>query len=168
MAIDVRSMTPDDFPWVIALNQQHVPAVSDAGGERFAYLFERSAIALTAWADGSPAGFSLTMMHGLDYDSSNYQWFSENYDQFIYLDRVVVDESFHRHGVGRALYSETERLGLLEVPDAEVFGLEVNIEPRNDVSLSFHERLGFGELVQRPTPYGIVVAMMAKSLTPPV
>ncbi|MEK9884882.1 MAG: GNAT family N-acetyltransferase [Acidimicrobiaceae bacterium] len=166
MAIDVRSMTLDDFPWVIALNQQHVPAVSDAEGDRFTYLFERSAIALTAWVDDAPAGFSLTMTHGLDYDSSNYQWFSENYDQFIYLDRVVVDESFHRLGVGRALYAETERLGLLEVPDAEVFGLEVNVEPRNDVSLSFHERLGFDELVQRPTPYGIVVAMMGKSLTP--
>ncbi len=162
----VRAMTPDDFSWVIALNQLHVPAVSDAEADRFSYLFERSAIALTAWVDGSPAGFSLTMTHGLDYDSSNYNWFSESYEHFIYLDRVVVDESFHRHGVGRALYAETERLGLLEVPDAEVFVLEFNVEPRNDVSLAFHERLGFTELLQRPTPYGIVVAMMGKSLTP--
>jgi predicted GNAT superfamily acetyltransferase len=168
MATQVREMIPNDFSWVIALNQLHVPAVSDAEGERFAYLYERSAIALTAWVDDAPAGFSLTMTHGLDYDSSNYQWFSDNYDHFIYLDRVVVDESFHRHGVGRALYAETERLGLLEVPDAEVFGLEVNVEPRNDVSLAFHERLGFAELLQRPTPYGIVVAMMGKPLTPQV
>ena len=135
-------------------------------GSNLSPRLARSAIALTAWVDDAPAGFSLTMTHGLDYDSSNYQWFSENYDQFIYLDRVVVDESFHRLGVGRALYAETERLGFLEVPAAEVFGLEVNVEPRNDVSLSFHERLGFDELVQRPTPYGIVVAMMGKSLTP--
>lgn len=166
MAIDVRSMTPDDFPWVIALNQQHVPAVSDAEGERFTYLFERSAIALTAWVDEVPAGFSLTMTHGLEYDSTNYQWFSDNYGNFIYLDRVVVNESFHRHGIGRALYSETERRGVKHVPGAEIFGLEVNVEPRNDVSLAFHQRLGFYELVQRPTPYGIVVAMMGKPLTP--
>jgi predicted GNAT superfamily acetyltransferase len=166
MATLVQAMTPDDFSWVIALNQQHVPAVSAAEGDRFTYLFERSAIALTAWVDGEPAGFSLTMTHGLDYDSSNYKWFSDNYEQFIYLDRVVVDESFQRHGVGRCLYAETERLGLLEVPEADVFGLEVNVEPRNDVSLAFHEQLGFAELVQRPTPYGIVVAMMGKSLTP--
>ncbi|HBU74925.1 MAG: GNAT family N-acetyltransferase [Acidimicrobiaceae bacterium] len=166
MAIDIRSMTPDDFPWVIALNQQHVPAVSDAEGERFSYLFERSAIALTAWVDEVRAGFSLTMTHGLKYDSTNYQWFSDNYGNFIYLDRVVVDESFHRHGIGRALYLETERRGVKHVPDAEIFGLEVNVEPRNDVSLAFHQRLGFYELVQRPTPYGIVVAMMGKPLTP--
>jgi len=166
MTTAVRQMTTDDFSWVIALNQRHVPAVSDAEGDRFTYLFERSAIALTAWIDDHPAGFSLTMTQGLDYDSSNYQWFAEQYENFIYLDRVVVDESFHRSGVGRALYAETERQGLIEVPRAEVFGLEVNVEPRNDVSLAFHEQLGFRELVQRPTPYGIVVAMMGKSITP--
>ena len=49
---------------------------------------------------------------------------------------------------------------------ARWFLLEVNLRPRNDGSLRFHQRLGFVEVGQQETPYGARVSMLAKDLAP--
>ena len=41
---------------------------------------------------------------------------------------------------------------------------EVNVRPRNEVSLAFHERMGFTGLDERETEYGLRVLMMEKPL----
>jgi predicted GNAT superfamily acetyltransferase len=45
-----------------------------------------------------------------------------------------------------------------------VFTLEVNLEPRNDGSLRFHDRLGFVEVGQQVSGSGKLVSLMAKTL----
>jgi predicted GNAT superfamily acetyltransferase len=40
----------------------------------------------------------------------------------------------------------------------------VNLRPRNDGSLRFHARLGFKEVGQQETSYGVLVSMLAKDL----
>ena len=58
-------------------------------------------------------------------------------------------------------YDEVERRA-----DAAWFTLEVNLRPRNDGSLAFHDRLGFVEVGQQETDYGTLVSLMAKPLSP--
>ena len=166
MTVEVRHIATEDIDWARELNHANIPAVSDAGVERFAHLIDISVAPLIALVDGERAGFSLTMLAGADYDSVNYGWFRSRYDHFVYLDRVVVDEPYWGRGVGRALYEETERIGSLADPEAQVFALEVNVEPRNDRSLAFHDMLGFREVGRQRTPYGAVVAMMTRPITP--
>ena len=48
--------------------------------------------------------------------------------------------------------------------DAKRLTLEVNVMPRNDVSLAFHQRMGFTSLDERDTDYGTRVVMMEKML----
>lgn len=162
--VSIRSMSASDLGWAHVLNEANVPAVGTETSDEFAHLLDVASVALVAECEGAPAGFCIVMSAGADYGSVNYLWFSARFDEFLYLDRVAIDERHRRRGVGRALYAEVERLGLVARPDATEFCLEVNIEPRNDASLDFHAALGFREVGQQSTPYGTRVSLMSRSL----
>jgi predicted GNAT superfamily acetyltransferase len=155
---------------LMSLNNAAVPAVSEVDQTRLRHLIAQSPIALitTSTADGSPeeiTGFCLVMGPEADYDSVNFAWFVQRYERFIYLDRVVVDPAHHGQGLGRALYEEVITRARSIMPEAEQFCLEVNLRPRNEQSLAFHDALEFTEVGQQETPYGILVSMMIRPLT---
>ncbi|MGA1522183.1 MAG: GNAT family N-acetyltransferase [Ilumatobacteraceae bacterium] len=162
--VTIRPMTSADLGWAHVLNEANVPAVGTETAEEFAHLLDVASVALVAMCEGAPAGFCIVMSAGADYDSVNYLWFAARHDEFLYLDRVAIDERHRRRGIGRALYAEVEAQGLIARPAASVFCLEVNIEPRNDASLDFHHALGFREAGQQSTPYGTRVSLMTRPL----
>jgi predicted GNAT superfamily acetyltransferase len=82
----------------------------------------------------------LCLAAGLEYWSDNYKWFAARYDDFLYLDRVVVAERARRLGVGRALYADLHRTANGRWPRVT---LEVNVRPANPNSVVFHEALGY-------------------------
>ena len=135
-------MTPDDVPAILALNERNVVKLAPMDEPR---LWQ-----LRGWAerfdvvdvDGTFAGFVVVFPSGSPYDSENYRWFSERYPAFAYLDRIVLHEDFRRRGLGTLVYDVVEA-------DAQRHGrlaLEVNLVPRNDVSLAFHARRGYTEV----------------------
>jgi hypothetical protein len=162
--MSIRAYRPDDLEVVHTINEAEVPAVGSVRPDELAHIAAESSISLVAEVDGQVAGFCLVLPPGADYGSSNYAWFAERYDDFVYLDRVAISPAFQRRGVGRALYAEVERLVPDRRPSARHFLLEVNLRPRNDRSLAFHAGLGFVEVAQRDTDYGVTVAMLAKPL----
>jgi uncharacterized protein len=161
----IRDYRTDDLEAVHAINEAEVPAVGSVTPAQLAHIAAESAIALVAEVDGVVAGFCLVLAPGADYGSTNYAWFAERYDEFIYLDRVAISPTFQRRGLGRALYAEVERVVPERCPAARDFLLEVNLKPRNDQSLAFHAGLGFVEVGQRDTDYGVTVSMLAKPLS---
>lgn len=160
----LRDYRPDDLEAIHRINQGQVPAVGTETLEDLGDIADESLIALVAEVDDQIAGFSLVLAPGADYDSINYLWFSERYDDFVYLDRVAFPAAFQGRGLGRAMYAEVERLTDLRRPTATHFTLEVNLRPRNDQSLAFHARLGFEEVGQLETDYGTLVSLMAKPI----
>jgi predicted GNAT superfamily acetyltransferase len=122
-------------------------------------IFEWSYLALGIDVDQTLVGYCLMMKPGLPYGSTNYQWFCDKCDDFIYLDRVAFTESHQGKGYGSLLYNEVESRST-----APLFTLEVNLKPRNDGSLRFHERLGFVEVGQHVSGSGKLVSLMAKTL----
>jgi predicted GNAT superfamily acetyltransferase len=160
--VPVRLLRPDDLPRLVAINAAEVPAVGPIGVDGLEHLVRESVVALVVTAhegDDEPAGFCVVLGPSADYGSVNYRWFRDRYDDFVYLDRVAIEPAAQGRGLGRALYDEVERR-----VDAEWFTLEVNLRPRNDASLAFHDRLGFVEVGQQETPYGSLVSLMAKRL----
>ena len=155
----IRPLTGDDLPEALAINEANVPAVGSVDADQLAHLFDEASVALAAEDGGRLIGFCIVLAPGADYGSVNYGWFSERYDDFAYLDRVAVAESYRNRGIGAELYAEVERL-----VDAAWFTLEVNVRPRNEGSLRFHERMGFTEVGQQETPYGARVTLLAKPL----
>jgi predicted GNAT superfamily acetyltransferase len=165
----IRDLTPADLDAAWAINQANTPAVGDVSRDKLAWIVEMASMSLVAEVEApsdDPAastvvGFCIVLPPGTEYTSVNYRWFCERYDSFVYLDRVAVDEAARGAGIGAALYAEVERRA---AGTAELFTLEVNLRPRNDGSLRFHDRLGFIEVGQQETDYGILVSMLAKPL----
>lgn len=160
----LRPYRTEDLPHVHAINQAEVPAVGDETLDALGHIADQSVIAVVAEDAGTIAGFCLVLRPGADYDSGNFLWFSERYEEFVYLDRIAIAPEFQRRGLGRAMYAEVERLAAERCPTATHFTLEVNLRPRNDTSLAFHAALGFVEVGRRETEYDALVSLMAKPL----
>jgi predicted GNAT superfamily acetyltransferase len=152
----LRDLARADLAAALALNNESVPALNPLDQPELARLVALTMVSLVAGVDGAFAGFCMVMPPGVDYASLNYAWFSAHagelgYDAFAYLDRIAVSPSARRLGVGRAFYDRLVEVLSGRVP---VLFCEVNLRPRNDASLAFHEAVGFREVGQQDTDGG--------------
>lgn len=141
----IRNMEREDIPFVLKTNDENVEVLSPMDKERLEKFVESAELFLVAEVNGEQAAFMIVLREGLEfYDSENYRWFSKNYDQFLYIDRVVIDEHYRGMGIGRKLYQEVFHHALLtEIPFVTA---EIDIIPYNEASLKFHKAMGFREV----------------------
>jgi uncharacterized protein len=91
-------------------------------------------------------GYLITFDQDAAYDSVNFTWFKDRYARFVYIDRVVVAAHARGQGLARQFY-ET----LFDAARRAGHGMiacEINLEPPNPGSFSFHAALGFAEVGQ--------------------
>ena len=86
-------------------------------------------------------GFLMAMDQNTDYDSINFLWFKEKFNKFYYIDRVIVDESMRGKGIASLLYRE-----LIDIKRDIPLVAEVSINPSNEGSVIFHDKIGFREV----------------------
>ncbi len=158
----LRPLADADLPAVLAANNAEVPAVGELDLPRLHALATLAESALAVEVGGALSGFVVALPPGVAYTSANYRWVSSRYDDFVYVDRVVVLPHAVGAGLGRRLYD-----AVVERTSAAVLVAEVNTRPRNDVSLAFHAAYGFAE-VGHAEPYGdgTEVVYLAKELGP--
>ena len=89
----------------------------------------------------------------------HYLWFGARHRSFYYLDRIVLHREYRRQGLGTYVYDEVEAVA---APYGRL-ALEVNLVPRNDVSLAFHAGRGYVE-VGRLGDDEHLVSLMEKTL----
>jgi predicted GNAT superfamily acetyltransferase len=163
MSIQLRDAVPADYPAVQALNDAAVPAVTPATVEHIARIAAVTAYFRVAVENGEIAGFLTAMTPDSAYWSPNFRWFADRYDSFVYVDRIVVDPSRWRGGIGGRFYADIEAFAR---PLASRVTCEVNTRPRNDVSLNFHARCGFREVGTLASDNGNQeVVLLEKTLT---
>lgn len=160
----LASVSLADIDAVLALNQSALPAVSEVEAAFFEGMIPASVQFLAAHLDDAGdglAGFLLLLGPGTDYASLNYQWFSQRYDDFLYVDRIVVAARARRRGVGRAFYDAAWRLASGRgVP----LTCEVNVVPPNPESMAFHQAFGFAEVGRQDTEGGAkTVSLLART-----
>jgi uncharacterized protein len=161
--VRLRPVTDADRAAVLRLNEVEVDLLAPMDEQRLELLLDLADRFDVIEVDGAFAGFVVTFPAGTAYDSENYRWFSRAYGSFFYyLDRIVLDHTVRRRGVGRVVYDELESA-------AAAYGrmvLEVNVVPPNEPSLAFHRHRGYAEVGRLGDP-DHQVALLAKELVPP-
>jgi len=161
--LSIRQAVPADYPAVLALNEGAVPSVNSIPLDKLAHLHRQSVYFGVACDDRGLAGFLLALDEGAHYDSINFRYFQRHYPRFAYVDRVVVRPERHRAGIGLRLYADLLAVVTRSVP---LVACEVNLEPPNPGSLSFHERMGFEPVGEQLTEGGSKkVCLMIRSIS---
>ena len=86
-------------------------------------------------------GFLMAMDQNTDYDSINFLWFKDKFNKFYYIDRVIVDESMRGKGIASLLYRE-----LIDIKQDIPLVAEVSINPSNEGSVIFRDKIGFKDV----------------------
>lgn len=160
MTAEIRPATADDWAGIVELNNAEVPKVGPLTVDDGTWFLDGSDVLVVDDGDGGLAALLVLMAEGSDYPSPNYAWFAGRHDRFAYVDRITVRADQAGQGLGRALYDlAVERARAAGRP---VLTAEVNVDPPNERSLSFHRRYGFAEVGQHVDHRnGHVVAMFA-------
>lgn len=162
MDLSLSDARPEDFDRILEINNAAVPNVNWLDLEALTRLAAMAAYFKIARVGDEIGGFLLALTPEADYDSLNFQWFKDNYDQFVYIDRVVVETPYRGTGIGRIFYADIQSFAELRAP---YLTCEVNLEPRNDASLLFHGTSGFQEVGQQQTEQGSkTVSLQLKTL----
>lgn len=160
--VTIRPFADHDVVPVTALNNANLPDLNELDAPEVARLAALAEAALVAEVAGEFAGFCWVIGPGQAYGSLNYTWFGQQYDRFVYLDRIAVDPAFRRFGIGRRFYATLVEQFRGHWP---VLTCEVNLRPRNDASLAFHHSIGFREVGQQETDGGAkTVSLLALGL----
>jgi hypothetical protein len=137
--LEIRELEPVDAARMLPLNNAHASETS--------LLDEPGMLALLRHAfycrgaDGGATAFLIAFDQNAPYDNPNFNWFRQRYQQFLYIDRVIVADRARGAGLARRLYEDlfarAHQAGHTRVV------CEVNIDPPNPVSDAFHVAMQF-------------------------
>ena len=158
----IRKVSISDLDNLLALNESEVPHVGSIDIERMHWFEKNADYFRIAAQDEQIAGFLIGFRPGSSYQSLNYRWFCDRYDDFAYVDRIAVAESARGLGIASRLYADFAAT----LPRSyKAMTCEVNILPPNEGSMRFHTRLGFREVGTLSSDAGDKkVAMLLKDL----
>ena len=142
--VKIRPASFRDFQTIIKLNQAAIDATAPMDLAQLQQLHAWSDYHKVVTHEAQVVAFLLVLSAGKEYQSLNYRWFDDHYDSFLYVDRIVVDESFTGMKIGSLLYQDL--FAEAKNRDIKVITCEYNIKPLNTVSQSFHQRFGFNEV----------------------
>jgi predicted GNAT superfamily acetyltransferase len=158
----IEDVFPHDLAEILALNESEVPHVGSVDIERMHWFAENATYFRVAKIDGQLGAFLIGLRPGTSYQSLNYRWFCDRYEDFAYVDRIAVATAGRRLGLASSLYDD---FAAAMPPSVTVMTCEVNIEPPNDSSMQFHTRLGFREVGTLSSDNGSKkVALLLKDL----
>ncbi len=150
--MEIRPAQPQDFATILALNAASVAVLSPMDEQHLQTLHDQAALHWVMAHDNQVAAFLLAFREGSPYDSTNYQWFEQRYEQFLYIDRIVVSSQYRGTGIGSALYNKI--IAYAQASSIPLITCEIDIEPPNHSSQRFHQKLGFQTVGTQATANG--------------
>lgn len=137
--MEIRELEPADAARMLSLNNAHASETSLLDESGMSALLRHAFY--RRGADGGAAAFLIAFDRNAPYDNPNFNWFRQRYEQFIYIDRVIVAGEARGAGLARRLYEDlfakARQTGHTRVV------CEVNIDPPNPVSDAFHATMQF-------------------------
>ena len=151
MDFNIYTTTSDNLPKLLELNEAALPAVSSVNLNEMQHFLKIVDYFNTLKINNKVAGFLIALTPGKDYNSVNYKWFENNYESFMYVDRIVVTPTYQGHGFGTAFYNDLVNFSKRNVPRITCV---VNIIPPNKESVLFHTKYGFKQVGTQFTEIG--------------
>ncbi len=148
----LTTITAADEAAILELNNAHEIELSRLDVARLRHL-----LAAAYHARMAPQGvaFLIAFAPDADYDGVHFSWFRDRFDDFVYVDRVVVAHEARGRGIARALYADLFQRAQSE--GHSMICCEVNVDPPNPASDAFHASLGFQEIGRAAMANGKVV-----------
>jgi len=163
MNFTISNTITDELPYILKMNQEALPAVSSVSIEDMKHFLSIVDYFRTLKVENKIAGFLIALSPGKGYSSLNYKWFEKTYNSFMYVDRIVIDTNYHRNGLGTSFYNDLETFS---IGKSSRITCEVNIRPKNEGSMVFHETYGFEQVGTQTTEEGKKeVSLMSYKLT---
>jgi predicted GNAT superfamily acetyltransferase len=156
----IRDLRDADVAFVLTLNKELEWAAAPMDADRLSMLRREGERLVVVDDVEGPVAFAITLRPGTSYDSVNYLWFCEHYDDFLYLDRIMVSDHARRRGIASLVYDAME-------DHARPFRrmvCEVNSDPPNPASLAFHTGRGYLTRGHQRMPDGHEVVLLEKPL----
>lgn len=108
------------------------------------------------------SAFALAMSSGQAIEQFSYQWFMTRFEDFVYLDRIVVDSSSRRQGVGSGLFELCIAKAKADKKTALV--CQVHDRPSNKIGHLFVQSMGFHAIESVMLPTREIVTMYQRSI----
>ena len=138
--MQVSKVNINDLSIIKVINDEAVPAVNAIAEKEFIWFHKNSIYFKKVILDETLAGFLLVLPMNIPYKSLNYNWFSERYNNFAYIDRIAVKKEFKNSGIGTLLYTDLEKSLPKEI---KMIACEYNIKPLNMISENFHQKMAY-------------------------
>lgn len=162
MPICLRDVQTQDLTSVLKLNNQagsNILPMTEADVARF---HDTAPYFKVGIVNDEVAAFLIALNDQSHCDGQNFQWFKKHFQQFTYIDRIVVSAKHRGHGLGRSFYADASSFAEVYAPQ---LCCEVFMDPPNDIALLFHSMFGFKEVGQQVmTSAGRRVSMLSKEL----
>ncbi len=125
-------------------------------------LVRQAAFAKLLTDEYAIAGFILGFDQDAGYEGFNFNWFKQRYDNFLYIDRIVINPNYRGQALGKRLYQAAQQY--CHNNNLSSLCCEVNEEPANPISHEFHSGFGFKAIDSVLHPEGKTVRMYQKLL----
>src|SRR5699024_7072180 len=129
MVLAIRDVHEHDLDAVLALNNAASGGISPMDRTQLQHFYQIADYFRVAEMNGHVAGFLIALRENADARGVNFRWFKQRYERFVYIDRIVVANTYRRHGLGRVFYSDVQSFA---EPRAPMLTCAVDLEPRDD------------------------------------
>ena len=150
--IDINDASNHQFKKLTALNNVFATETSLLTTDK---LEKMAANAFCALAITPDIGMLIAFDENADYDSENFLYLKSIEKDFVYIDRVMVHKQHQGMGIGTGFYETLIEMAAEEGKTKLL--CEVNIDPENEISIAFHEGMGFEAIGEKTLSNGKTV-----------
>jgi len=140
--INIRKATEGDIPQIKLINDSESEWVGEESEDFFKRYLDISFFLVAINKQDEVIGFVMVMDGNEEYDSINFLWFKQKYNNFRYIDRIVIKEDYRLAGIADKLYNFVS-VSMVEDNRRSFLVVKVSIEPLNLASKKFHLKKGF-------------------------
>ena len=138
-----RKLRSEDGPSLWRINEEGLPGTGKVSQDAIVDLVDLAELPLGAFEGDELVGFVLCLPPQTRYESLNYAWFNQHYDDFLYVDRIAVSQKHRNRKIGSLLY---QKVITYAQEHSRPVVAEVSLKPPNPKSMRFHDRHGFNEV----------------------